>query len=213
MAVVGSLLFGTMACGGDEDRDGTAEVAGKQLCGGEVVSAEASRALELITGSSKFEASGKRSTVRRAAEDLAEAFPIPSVARKDICRIFGVGGTPGTSLRISWRVADGLPSDPSRPEATVLDMGERTVAQVDSAYVQFACRSDRLSRSSRVGRISISVWHRNKRPEPEGDLETVKRAYVTVAHSFALAMAKELGCEKNGGLPERPVLDPAQPSA
>jgi hypothetical protein len=45
--------------------------------------------------------------------------------------------------------------------------------------------------------------------EPEGDTEALKDAYVTVAHSFSLAMAKELGCEKNGGLPQKPVLDPA----
>lgn len=44
---------------------------------------------------------------------------------------------------------------------------------------------------------------------PEGDIEALKKAYVTVAHSVALAMAKELRCEKNGGLPERPVLEPA----
>jgi hypothetical protein len=45
--------------------------------------------------------------------------------------------------------------------------------------------------------------------EPEGDIEALKDAYVTVARSFSLAMAKELRCEKNGGLPARPVLDPA----
>ncbi|MDX2674252.1 hypothetical protein NEH83_12745 [Streptomyces sp. JUS-F4] len=44
--------------------------------------------------------------------------------------------------------------------------------------------------------------------DPEGDPEKLKDAYATVAHSFALAMAKELGCENDGGLEARPVLDP-----
>ncbi|MGW8982277.1 hypothetical protein ACWGQ9_06445 [Streptomyces parvus] len=36
----------------------------------------------------------------------------------------------------------------------------------------------------------------------------VTDAYATVVHSFALAMAKELRCENDGGLEPRPVLDP-----
>ncbi|CAL9396981.1 hypothetical protein SUDANB70_01381 [Streptomyces sp. enrichment culture] len=82
------------------------------------------------------------------------------------------------------------------------------MAQADNAYLQFACQSDRLSDSSEAGYISISVWQWSKYPEPEGDPKVLKNAYATVAHSFALAMAKELRCEKNGGLPEKPVLDP-----
>ncbi|MCX4505629.1 hypothetical protein ACH4E9_30680 [Streptomyces anulatus] len=45
--------------------------------------------------------------------------------------------------------------------------------------------------------------------EPEGDPQKLKDAYATVAHSVSLSMAKELGCENNGGLQERPPLDPA----
>ncbi|MER7219494.1 MULTISPECIES: hypothetical protein [Streptomyces] len=40
-------------------------------------------------------------------------------------------------------------------------------------------------------------------------MAALKDAYATVAHSFSLAMAKKLRCEKNGGLPAKPVLDPA----
>ncbi|WP_405193822.1 hypothetical protein [Streptomyces anulatus] len=45
--------------------------------------------------------------------------------------------------------------------------------------------------------------------EPEGDPQKLKDAYAAVAHSVSLAMAKELGCENNGGLQARPSLDPA----
>ncbi|GAB2940412.1 hypothetical protein GCM10027075_46320 [Streptomyces heilongjiangensis] len=45
--------------------------------------------------------------------------------------------------------------------------------------------------------------------EPGGDIDALKDAYATVAHSFSLAMARELRCEKNGGLAAKPVLDPA----
>ncbi|MFD8913512.1 hypothetical protein [Streptomyces sp. NPDC059575] len=37
----------------------------------------------------------------------------------------------------------------------------------------------------------------------------LKMGDETVAHSFSLVMAEELRCENNGGLPAKPVLDPA----
>lgn len=50
---------------------------GTRLCGGDAVSAGASRALKVITWSSEFEASRGRSTVGHAAEELTEtAFEI-----------------------------------------------------------------------------------------------------------------------------------------
>ncbi|MEV0778162.1 hypothetical protein ACIBLA_01520 [Streptomyces sp. NPDC050433] len=45
--------------------------------------------------------------------------------------------------------------------------------------------------------------------EPEGDERPQKNAYATLAHSFALAQAKELGCDNNGGLKTKPSLIPA----
>ncbi|MGW5129058.1 hypothetical protein ACWEQ7_34465 [Streptomyces sp. NPDC004069] len=183
-------------------------VAGTQLCGGRAVSADASKALKVITGSSRFEASAERYTVAQAAADLVEAFPVPTVT-KDICRVYTPIGTPDFDLRITWNLVDGVPTDPPAPNFTELKMGEDAVTAADKAYVQFACRSEKLLNSSRVGHIVIGVRHWAVPTEPEGDIEALKDAYATVAHSVSLAMAKELRCEKNGGLPARPVLDPA----
>ena len=216
-AMAGSLFLGAMGCGGDGEVDGTPKtpkdykvVAGTQLCGGNAVSADASQALKVITGTSRFEASAEKYTVAQAATDLVEAFPAPTVGREDVCRVYTPIGTPDFDLRITWRLVDGAPTDdPAAPKFTVLKMGEETLAAADAAYVQFACRSDRLLDPSRVGHIRIGVEHWGMPREPEGDVEALKDAYATVAHSVSLAMAKELGCEKNGGLPARPVLDPA----
>ncbi|MGW0334692.1 hypothetical protein ACWD0J_22950 [Streptomyces sp. NPDC003011] len=173
------------------------------------MSADASRALKVITGSSRFEASAEEYTVAQAATDLVEAFPAPTVGREDACRVYTPIGTPDFNLRITWSLEDGAPTGASAPNFTVLKMGERAVAAADKAYVFFACRSPRLSDSSRVAHIVIGVEHWDMPKEPEGDVEALKDAYATVAHSVSLAMAKELRCEKNGGLPARPVLDPA----
>jgi hypothetical protein len=83
------------------------------------------------------------------------------------------------------------------------------VAAADVAYVQFVCRSLRLSNASRDAHILIGAEQWGMPKEPEGDIEALKDAYATVAHSVSLAMAKELGCENDGGLPAQPVLEPA----
>ncbi|WP_327343193.1 hypothetical protein [Streptomyces europaeiscabiei] len=173
------------------------------------MSADASRALKVITGSSRFEASAEKYTVAQAATDLIEAFWDPKVYRGDACRVYTPIGTPDFELRITWRRLDGAPTGTPAPKFTVLKMGERALAATDSANVQFACRSDKLAGSSSAAHIMIGVERGGMPKEPEGDIEALKDAYATVAHSFSLAMAKELRCEKNGGLPARPVLDPA----
>ncbi|MEW2514109.1 MULTISPECIES: hypothetical protein [Streptomyces] len=172
------------------------------------MSADASKALKVITGSSRFEASAEKYTVAKAAASLVGTFP-GSTVPKDACRVYTPIGTPDFELRITWDLADNAPTGPSAPQFTELKMGERAVAAADKAYVFFACRSDRLSASSEVAHIIVGVERGGMPKPPEGDGETLKDAYATVAHSFSLAMARELRCEKNGGLPAKPVLDPA----
>ncbi|MFF3308541.1 hypothetical protein [Streptomyces sp. NPDC002952] len=216
--MAGSLLLGASGCGGDGDAEGTPKtpkdykvVGGTRLCGGKAVSAEASRALKVITGSSRFEASAKEYTVAQAAADLVEEFPVPTVT-KDVCRVHLPIGTPDFVLRITWKLVDGPPTDePPAPKFTVLKMGEDALAAADMAYVQFACRSPRLSDASRSGHVLIGVQRWGMPQEPEGDTKALKEAYATVAHSVSLAMAEELRCEKDGGLPARAVLDPVEP--
>ncbi|MGV9290607.1 hypothetical protein [Streptomyces sp. NPDC003719] len=213
-AVAGSLFLGTTGCGGDGNEDGVPDdykvVAGTELCGGKAVSADAAKALKVITGSSRFEASAEKDTVAQAAEALANAFLDPKTYDGDVCRVYMPIGTPDFDLRITWRLADGAPTDdPAAPKFTVLKMGEEALAAADMAYVQFACMSDKLAGESEAAHIVIGVERWMMPTEPEGDVEALKDAYATVAHSFSLAMAKELRCEKNGGLPARPVLEPA----
>ncbi|MEV8363132.1 hypothetical protein AB0R12_19335 [Streptomyces niveus] len=72
------------------------------------------------------------------------------------------------------------------------------------AYVTFACGHKDEPNSS-PDYISASA-EATVRTGPEGDERRKKNAYATVAHSFALA--KELGCEDNGGLKPKPSLIP-----
>ncbi|MCC8340624.1 hypothetical protein LMJ38_32495 [Streptomyces sp. R1] len=211
VAMAGSLLVAATACGGDggedEAQDDYKVVAGTQLCGGDAVSSDTAKALKVITGSSRFEASADEYTVKQATADLIEAYPLATV-NNDICRIYTPRGTPDFDLRITWDLADGPPTSDSAPEFTELKMGELAVTAADKAYVFFACQSKKLGFPPDV-HVVIGVRHWAMPTEPEGDIQELKDAYATVAHSFSLAMAKELGCANNAGLPAKPVLDPA----
>jgi hypothetical protein len=173
------------------------------------VSADAAKALKVITGSSRFGTTAEKSTVARAAADLVEVIPFTTEGRDDVCRIYTADGTPDFAIRVTWGLDDGPPTGTPAPDFTVLDMGERTLAAANRASIQFACRSDRFPNSANAAHIDIGVRRWMMPTEPEGDIEALKDAYATVAHSFSLAMAKELRCERNGGLPARPALNPA----
>ncbi|WP_205616810.1 hypothetical protein [Streptomyces sp. OM5714] len=215
VAVAGSLLLGATGCGGGGDEDGSPDgykvVTATQLCGGDAVSTEAAKALEVITGSSRFEASGEEYSIEQAATTFADTFMDPHSRRGDVCRIYTPRGTSDFELRIRWWREDGAPStdEPPASKFTVLKMGEDTVTAADKAYLQFACESDELTGSSTPAHIMIGVERGDEADPPKDDVKALKDAYATVAHSVSLAMAKELGCANNGGLPAKPVLDPA----
>lgn len=123
--VAAALLAGAGGCGGDEDDPAKAaweqSVAPERLCGGTAVSAGAVKALKVITGSSRFEASAEKSTVAHAAEEVvgivSGVIPEPVGNKGDVCRIYTPVGTPGYELRVTWRLsyeATGADTKPPR---------------------------------------------------------------------------------------------------
>ncbi|MFI6137404.1 hypothetical protein ACIBCC_04375 [Streptomyces griseus] len=209
ITVVGSLALGAAGCaGGDDDapKEGGEFVAGTLLCGGAAVSTEAGKALEVITGSSRFEESDETSTVVHAAKELSEKFTSSATGDGDICTVFAEDAKQSDRLEVTWELTGGPPEGEPASKFRVLRMGERALAAPDAGVVQFACRNEKLL-GSQPAHVDIGV-ERWSPGEPEGDPEKLTDAYATVAHSVSLAMAKELGCENNGGLEARPSLDP-----
>ncbi len=210
ITVVGSMALGAAGCaGGDDDapKEGGEFVAGTFLCGGQAVSDQAGKALEVITGSSRFEESDETSTVVHAARELSEKFTSSATGDGDICTVFAEDAKQSDRLEVTWELTGGPPEGEPASKFRVLRMGERALAAPDAGVVQFACRNEK-SLGSQPAHVDIGV-ERWSPEEPEGDPEKLTDAYATVAHSVSLAMAKELGCENNGGLEPRPVLDPA----
>ncbi|MGW3329264.1 hypothetical protein ACWDF9_01760 [Streptomyces rubiginosohelvolus] len=210
ITVVGSMALGAAGCaGGDDDapKEGGEFVAGTFLCGGQAVSDQAGKALEVITGSSRFEESDETSTVVHAARELSEKFTSSATGDGDICTVFAEDAKQSDRLEVTWELTGGPPEGEPASKFRVLRMGERALAAPDAGVVQFACRNEK-SLGAQPAHVDIGV-ERWSPEEPEGDPEKLTDAYATVAHSVSLAMAKELGCENNGGLEPRPVLDPA----
>ncbi|MEU4886694.1 MULTISPECIES: hypothetical protein [Streptomyces] len=215
-AVAGSLALAAAGCSGGDDGVGGKEadtsVAAERLCGGKAVSAEAGKALQVIMGYAQFEPSNEKTTVAAAARELGRTDNTQVNAIGDICRIYPPTDAPFKQLRVSWHLTGSAPEDISAGRFTLLPMGEQAGTAPDVAFVTFACHDGHELTGPMRRHITITVEPGGKPTEPEGDtkeLEALKDAYATVAHSFSLAMAKELGCEDNGGLKAKPSLTPA----
>ncbi|MFG2170413.1 hypothetical protein ACGFMO_03340 [Streptomyces niveus] len=200
--MAGSLAFLAGGCSDDADgKPADVSVTADKLCGGSAVTKDAAKAIEFITGETRFIASGENSTVTDAAEELTREAITSTHKRGDICRIYPYA--PVDELRMRWELMSNAPTGTPDPKFTRLPMGERAGAAHDTAYVTFACGRNQPD--------YISAWAESTgRPtEPEGDERPLKNAYATLAHSFALAMAKELDCADNAGLKPKPSLIPA----
>ncbi|MBM7057398.1 MULTISPECIES: hypothetical protein [Streptomyces] len=204
-----SLAAGAVGCTDGETAGATPDwsTGPTELCGGEAVSVEAGEALKVITGSSRFEGSGPEYTLAQAVRAMRERLAFAVVGDGDICRVYGMSASPMEYIEVTWELTGGPPKGEPASKFTVLPMGERALTAPDAAAVQFACQSAKLPGSTPT-HIDIGV-QRWLPMDPEGDPEKLKDAYATVVHSFALAMAKELRCENDGGLEARPSLDPA----
>ncbi|MEV8344697.1 hypothetical protein [Streptomyces niveus] len=206
-AMASSLALLATGCSDDPDgKPADVYVTADKLCGGGVVTKDAAKAIEVITGETQFAASGKYSTVADAAEELTRETVSSAYERGDICRIYP--DAPVNELRIRWELDNLILEGPPHPEFTVLPMGEEAGAAHDKAYVTFACGQKDQPDSS-LDHISTWAQATGRPTKPEGDDRPQKNAYATLAHSFALAMAKELNCDDNAGLKPKPTLIPA----
>ncbi|MFI1786129.1 hypothetical protein [Streptomyces rubiginosohelvolus] len=208
-AIAVSLTAGAVGCTDGEKSDAAhdSSTGPMELCGGNAVSAEAGKALKVITGASRFEGSGPDGTVAFATKWLSEGYDSPAADDGDICRIYAKNSAADDRLEVTCELTWGPPKGEPAAKFKVLPMGERALAAADAGSIQFACRSEKLPGST-PAHIDIDV-ERWSPQDLEGDPEKLTDAYATVVHSFALAMAKELRCENDGGLEPRPALDPA----
>ncbi|MFC8827163.1 hypothetical protein ACFT9I_17695 [Streptomyces sp. NPDC057137] len=181
-----------------------------KLCAVGAVNKAAVGALDVITGAALFAPTGGESAVAAAAGELTGVAAPMGSGTGEVCSIFPrpESSGPAAEIRIVWRLSSTPPKEDTARKFTRLPMSEKAGAAHDSAFVTFPCspKDKPLASPDRV-----SVWAQSWAlpTEAEGDVRPLKNAYATLAHSFALAMAKQLDCDNNAGLKPKPSLIPA----
>lgn len=204
-----TLALAVGGCSGDDGGSKAPDVsmAPAKLCGGGAVNKGGAEALEVITGATRFEDSGKELTVAAAAEELTRTAVSTTQGKGDICRIYPDIGDYNDGLEVTWRISGTAGAGLDDEKFTPLPMGEVASAAYDTAYVTFACGHKDQPNTS-PDHVTARVED-TKATVPDGDERALRNAYATLAHSFALALAKELTCDDDGGLKPEPSLIPA----
>ncbi|MCX5378124.1 hypothetical protein [Streptomyces sp. NBC_00091] len=83
------------------------------------------------------------------------------------------------------------------------DLGRNAWAISWQARLFFDCASTRLAGLDKAVPVAASV---SMLDGSNGDEPELREANLAIVHSASLAMAKELGCENNGGLPDKLVV-------
>ncbi|MFE4916614.1 hypothetical protein ACFRCX_34515 [Streptomyces sp. NPDC056652] len=216
-----ALSLGVSACGGGTEDEGPRFVGAEKLCAG-ILSGDTARAMETIVGAKTFGRTGNDPLEGTAS--AIEGFYADSpdgrkyVGSKEFCVFAGSAREAG---RLSVNFGIYRAGDASRTTHSASQypyrLGKRALAGFDSSTLYFECVSSQMDGSDE---LPARINARSRLSGPEGweveDTRATREAHLTVLHAAALAVAKELGCENDGGLPEKVVLEPiadrAEPS-
>ncbi|MFD3335444.1 hypothetical protein ACFWV1_22740 [Streptomyces sp. NPDC058700] len=195
------------ACGGGEDEE--PRVTAARQCD-DTLSPEAAKALESVLQTGKFQpltTSGLQQSVRDLIGDQEKSDSWAS--HPAMCKIAPVEGK--TDLAIEFNLYHGdedLYAGKKLPGRHFYEMGREASTDNKAAYLFLECSSPQLKDSGEVpARIKGMLQARASRDDslPPNNAAT-REAYLTILHSVSLAVVKQLGCENNAGLPEKPVL-------
>ncbi|MFI8320758.1 hypothetical protein [Streptomyces sp. NPDC085529] len=193
------------ACGGGEEPE-PERVRAEQQCD-DTLSPEAARALETVLKTKRFD-QAPRGGVERTANDLVGDHEAAKglTLHRPMCRAGSSTDTDRVDIRFGLYVEDELFGDVHPRGLHPYDMGVEAQSGPSKAYLFVRCVSPRLEGSGkRPARIRGTLGHnRSKLP----DTAPIREAHLTILHSATLAVVRELGCENDAGLTEKPVLRP-----
>lgn len=177
-----------------------------QVCAG-LFSAEGGRALERVLGSTTFLLRDEKRNpdaraVAQAMEDAYRAGKNISDMPQSSCEISGQpAATRLAPARVRFTAYSLYAGDPTDFPG-VSDRGVRvSTPERKVVYLDYDCVSPRVGSTQDVP-LRIRLFFQEQWDASKG--ETVLRPdYLAIAHSAALAVAKELRCVDDGGLPAR----------
>ncbi|MGT2528639.1 hypothetical protein ACU4GG_17000 [Streptomyces nojiriensis] len=174
------------------------EVALTEACPG-LISDAAGEALKDVLQSSYLvnddaQAVGVKA-MGKALEEAHRGAPSGQAAAVPACTVTGSVGRGHRTGEIR------LAAESLKPGASGSDRtGVRVTGADKERGVAFGCVSPRVG-STREMPLRITASYKDRFQDSKGDA-VLGQAYLVLAHSAALAVAKELGCETNGGLPD-----------
>ncbi|MFE2142939.1 hypothetical protein ACFXA3_14565 [Streptomyces sp. NPDC059456] len=200
-----------VGCGGEEQDDQPVRLSAAEVCGDGLLNAAAVRAVELLTGASEFDPPRKNAveSVAAMAEHLAggyaaigaslggsvcEAVPFDTVNRRRLSVSFAI-------QHESQRTGEG--SEQGKGAYWEYDLGRNALVLSDRARLFFDCAGTRLAGPGTAVPVEVSV---SLSSGSRGDEPALREANLAIAHSAALVMSRELGCQGNGGLPDALVV-------
>ncbi|MEV5682364.1 MULTISPECIES: hypothetical protein [unclassified Streptomyces] len=209
LSVIGLVLTvgaGAVACGSEEKKESPYVGAG-EVCGG-VFAGPLEKTVETVTGATSFDRTGEK-RMDRVVEALKKGYASGRswATGYDLCVLGAEGAGRRDDVKINFSIY--APQDVGdtdlRGGARMYSMGKEATAGAVGARINFECVSPQLEGSKeRPARIKGGFGNAKDRGTAPEDLA----ANLTLAHAASLAVAKKLGCEDNGGLPEKPDLQP-----
>ncbi|MBT2480985.1 hypothetical protein [Streptomyces sp. ISL-94] len=212
-----TLLVG---CGGDDDEpSGPAELSAAEVCPGGMLGPDAVRGLEKVTEATVFAPpeNGENPGVTWVAGVLARGYAKAGGSLGgQACRATPLDEKNRRKVSVTFEIQSELQrtgenSESGKGHYWEYDLGRNALAISRQAQLFFDCASSKLAGPDKAVPVAASVSVANGSEANELEL---REANLAIVHSAALAMAKELGCKDNGGLPDKLVVkEKAAPTA
>ncbi|MEU7294254.1 hypothetical protein AB0A76_13760 [Streptomyces exfoliatus] len=198
------------ACGGGEE-----PVSAMRQCE-DALSPPAARALDSVLGIGELSPDGTNGlepTVKKLIADQAFEGPGRALGYTKACSARSET-TPRSRIQIFFDLYEdaSLYDDGYKWTAEgryLYGMGREANANNENAHLFMGCTSSRL-KGAEEQPAPIHGWLEFDKPVGGAyppNTPATREAYLTVLHSVTLAVVKELGCENNAGLPEKPVFE------
>lgn len=203
-----ALGAGGVACGADEKVEEDPFVGAAEVCNG-LFAGPLAKKVESVTGNTVFYNQGAK-----GLDNVVDALKRGYASGRSwaggatLCRLEPKGG--GLRERGGLKFSMYAPQDvgdlrmPAGDE--LYTMGLQSEVGLGSASLYVECVSPQLKGSAQTPLRILGGFGRGKSDTP--DTREFRDANLEILHAASLAVVKELDCENNADLPEKPVLEP-----
>ncbi|MFD6281602.1 hypothetical protein ACFWFI_39495 [Streptomyces sp. NPDC060209] len=207
VGVVLVLGAGGVACGAGEEEHAQF-VGADEVCGG-LFAGPTAAMLEKVTGEKVFNwANGNG--MEKVVDALKEGYESGRswAGGAHLCEADPKGGGLGDEAGISFSMYAPQDAEDERlpTGGELYTMGVQSSVGRGGASLYFECVSPQLEGSDKTPLRIQGGFGRGKSDAP--DTREYRNMNMTILHTMALKLVKELDCQNNGGLPKTPVLTP-----